>query len=439
MSITNLLKSVNLLQYETALLDQGADDIQQLVDVSDNDFEELLRVIGMDTKPFHVMRFKKALGRVICDQVTKSRNDILCHTPSVNTHTVTVYATQLDDPTSSASCVTTPTSNDLITHRSPPPLTSSSQNYIISPGVLPVVQSLSQQLFISSADQLQSLCDESIIIQKQLGPSPISPDVWDPGRRELIRNASQTFFTQCPGQELSFHEQVMNEASYQLCLWDPTLLIRREELFLLARKLVRILSPGGAIHLKYTGPPMTKPTRKGRSCPYQVNRGPDGKFRACFEMNYELRERQLGDVERLLSENLAEEQVKQALLVEAKQKKDYSLALKLQEEISALGQTQRHLKVEISHIKKKQRRSIRHQEIKKIKNEQKTDETNSSQTLAQTPSLDNQPPLSSSFQGQPPQDISLENTHPVSLNDETPLQLHTYIHESVTMSTESLT
>ncbi len=367
LTISDLLRDANLLQYETALLEQGADDIQQLMELSDSDFHELLQLIGMEMKPFHVMRLKKVLGRV----PNKSSEYGFANTPSLDTHTVTVYATQIDEE---ASKVTLPSSSGRNGSTPKQQSCNLTAQMIANIEQIPPLASVSNSI----PHHFQSLVDDLVPVQNGLIPSPIQPGIWDEGRKEIIHSASQSFSVEFSGQELSQREQAINEASYQLCLWDPTLLVRREELFKLAMKLVRSSSSssslGGSVNENGN-----KKSRKPRVSLYPVNRGTDGKFKACFETNCQLRESQMKELERLLADNTQQQQVKQTQLAEAKQKKEYSAALKLQEDISTLGQTHSHLKFELSQIRKIQRRSIRYHELKQVK-------TDSEQLSVFTPS-----------------------------------------------------
>ena len=396
--MTELLQRANLLQYEAALLEQGADDLQQLLEVSEEEFQGLLKAIGMASKPFHVMRFRKALGQQV--PVCTRRDDHLASFPNTSTpHTVTVFASRIDplsttlpltDPIShlhsSSICFTQPTpvvtmaptpSTTVTIASTPPPLSATNT---VSPPPPPdgtlssnghTEDSGNARRVIQidvSAEELERLVDDSTPVQMRLGPSPFSPDMWDANRREIIHSSSQVFTTSNSrrrNHDLTEHETFMNEAAYRLCLWDPTLLVRREELFTLAKKLVRESGSSGAIQVKYSTTPSI--AKRARGCPYPLQRGPDGKFRACFDLNYDMREKQISEVERLLAENVAEEQVKQVLLSEAKRQKDYSSVLQLQEEIAALGQTYRQLRTQLSKVKRKQRRAVRHQKIKKMK------------------------------------------------------------------------
>ena len=78
--------------------------------------------------------------------------------------------------------------------------------------------------------------------QSQLGPPPFSHSVWDRKRAELICKSSTIhggYKAKRRHLPLTTHEEGVNEAAFQLCLRDPTLLVRRDELFLLARRAVK--------------------------------------------------------------------------------------------------------------------------------------------------------------------------------------------------------
>ena len=60
-------------------IDTGADDLQQLKDLSDGEFRQLCEMVGMDTKPFHMMRFRKTLERYPSAGTTTNQ-------PQVDTH-----------------------------------------------------------------------------------------------------------------------------------------------------------------------------------------------------------------------------------------------------------------------------------------------------------------------------------------------------------------
>ncbi|KAK4470806.1 hypothetical protein MN116_006326 [Schistosoma mekongi] len=58
-----LLQNAKLLQYFDAFINHGGDDVQQLIETlkDPNEFDQLMKLVGMDKKPLHIQRFKKAL------------------------------------------------------------------------------------------------------------------------------------------------------------------------------------------------------------------------------------------------------------------------------------------------------------------------------------------------------------------------------------------
>ncbi|EDO41407.1 predicted protein, partial [Nematostella vectensis] len=61
LELFTLLKSANLLDYYQSFIEQGGDDIQQLCDASEDEFKEIIAMVGMSTKPLHVRRLQKSL------------------------------------------------------------------------------------------------------------------------------------------------------------------------------------------------------------------------------------------------------------------------------------------------------------------------------------------------------------------------------------------
>lgn len=43
-------------------MNSGGDDVQQLCDAGEDEFLEIMALVGMATKPLHVRRFQKALA-----------------------------------------------------------------------------------------------------------------------------------------------------------------------------------------------------------------------------------------------------------------------------------------------------------------------------------------------------------------------------------------
>ncbi|XP_064464567.1 uncharacterized protein LOC135375853 [Ornithodoros turicata] len=59
----NLLGGADLLSYHDKFMEIGGDNVQQLFDSTAGDFQEVIGLVDMATKPFHIKRLKKALGQ----------------------------------------------------------------------------------------------------------------------------------------------------------------------------------------------------------------------------------------------------------------------------------------------------------------------------------------------------------------------------------------
>ncbi|EDV95840.1 GH15553 [Drosophila grimshawi] len=56
-----VLQRASLLAYYDTLLEMGGDDVQQLYDAGEEEFLEIMALVGMASKPLHVRRLQKAL------------------------------------------------------------------------------------------------------------------------------------------------------------------------------------------------------------------------------------------------------------------------------------------------------------------------------------------------------------------------------------------
>ena len=60
-SLFEVLKEAKLESYHDMFVAKGGDDVEYLRNASDDDFQEIMRLVGMDSKPIHVMRLKTTL------------------------------------------------------------------------------------------------------------------------------------------------------------------------------------------------------------------------------------------------------------------------------------------------------------------------------------------------------------------------------------------
>lgn len=277
-----VLQRANLLQYYDVFISQGGDDVQQLCEAGEEEFLEIMALVGMASKPLHVRRLQKALQEWVANPA--SFQGQLPMTSIGNSTSPSQLGQSLVKMNHIGA--TTPSrdqSNPYQRHSSSPVM--SSRSWSPSPHVQP---SISPGLANSSSTG--SLVNQSEIKEENNhSSSPIPTPVLVESQIVSIAEAAANlakdlpFFEakplnmkkqinkeimgviQQPGEgsnrldemrkyaaiygrfdskrknvkPMSMHEISVNEAAAQLCLHMPTLLTRREDLFPLARQVVR--------------------------------------------------------------------------------------------------------------------------------------------------------------------------------------------------------
>ena len=61
LQLYRVLQRANLLAYYDTFICQGGDDVQQLYEAGEEEFLEIMALVGMAAKPLHVRRLQKAL------------------------------------------------------------------------------------------------------------------------------------------------------------------------------------------------------------------------------------------------------------------------------------------------------------------------------------------------------------------------------------------
>ncbi|RXM27631.1 NGFI-A-binding protein 2 [Acipenser ruthenus] len=61
LQLHRILQRANLLSYYDTFLQQGGDDVQQLCEAGEEEFLEIMALVGMATRPLHVRRLQRAL------------------------------------------------------------------------------------------------------------------------------------------------------------------------------------------------------------------------------------------------------------------------------------------------------------------------------------------------------------------------------------------
>lgn len=244
----------------------GGDDVQQLCDAGEEEFLEIMALVGMASKPLHVRRLQKALHEwmtnpslfqspappnseapppilfnpepgSISQQLQQQQRAGFSGIPSSfsSPHASSSHAT-----TSHSFCSTfgTPptissslTSSNVVSLN--PSLTDSQISRIVSSAerlarTLPQLEPRTQNIKKRSARELEQV---------------IAMNESDPRRMDEIRKFSAIYgrfdCKRKPEKPLTLHEVCVNEAAAQICKFIPALLTRRDELFPLARQVVR--------------------------------------------------------------------------------------------------------------------------------------------------------------------------------------------------------
>ena len=408
----------------------GADDLEQLRELSEEEFAQLSTMIGMDKKPFHVLRFRKALEKPPPPSgahLQSNRTTTSPHATSTNIMTLTAPTTAMALPTSNyftqapsqahlsaGTMLQTPPPVNILHH---PPITTLG-GVMASTDTIPHTQpgqpsrALLEALSTSEAKYgppkitmqqpdpnrpkpclppylmpnsecrtFDDLVDEKTPIQNALGPPPFTPSVWDPDRKELIRKYSTIYGKNCGDRRqkdvLSDFEAHINEAALQLCLRDPTLLARREELYILAKRAVK---EGGYAY--YHGFSKTKETlnstvsgtsQAGQKRPrltdndVEESNTPPAKLVSLktalnipSKLSVKRRLEHMQELENLIAENKSQQAVKLAALERAQQNGDFSAAYSIQLDVESLGMTCEQLQTAYTTLKKRQYRSVRY-------------------------------------------------------------------------------
>lgn len=244
--------------------------MQQLCDAGEEEFLEIMALVGMASKPLHVRRLQKSLHEWMTNpslfhSQIPPNSDVLppiLFNPEPGSisqqlqqqrSTYSNIAPSFSSPTPGSS----QTSSTLgfcsltsSTFGTPPTISSSSS-------ATPNVVSLNPTLTESQISRIVSSAERLARTLPQLGPRTqnvkkrsareleqvITMSESDPRRMDEIRKFSAIYgrfdCKRKPEKPLTLHEVCVNEAAAQICKFIPALLTRRDELFPLARQVVR--------------------------------------------------------------------------------------------------------------------------------------------------------------------------------------------------------
>ncbi|KZC14762.1 NGFI-A-binding protein like protein [Dufourea novaeangliae] len=309
------MQRASLLGYYDTLLEMGGDDLQQLCDAGEEEFLEIMALVGMASKPLHVRRLQKALQEWLTNpslfQTPVVPTSAACKNPpgigfpcasprpqvqslqgfATTSQASTPYASsshvsvmplpcRSTSPIVSVTSVTAPVASTTF-RQSPSPNAPLPYATSHSPGVLQVGTCESScgsgttpspgggggapasptqptpTLLQSQMQRLAETAERLAATLRPVDPKPHNikkkisknlemimamPDN-DPRRMEEIRKYAAIYgrfdCKRKPEKSLTLHEVSVNEAAAQICRFVPALLTRRDELFPLARRVVR--------------------------------------------------------------------------------------------------------------------------------------------------------------------------------------------------------
>ncbi|KAJ0068560.1 hypothetical protein NL108_009669 [Boleophthalmus pectinirostris] len=314
LQLYRVLQRANLLSYYDTFIQQGGDDVQQLCEAAEEEFLEIMALVGMATKPLHVRRLQKALrdwaanpavfsqpmssvplgalpmfkvdgtgtraGKSLSNGQPGSpceREDRACLTPMHSgsprspcsqpspqppDHHYRDKLSPMDPqwlcPDQDANCPSGPDEDT----PSPPllsicplpsasPSSSSSALSAWSGGqldpdttkaVIESVDRLLRTLPRSDPTEVKTLLRMNKKMAKTVGHI-FKMGAQDVNKEEEIRKYSLIYgrfdSKRREGKQLTHHELIINEAAAQFCIRDNALLLRRVELFSLARQVAR--------------------------------------------------------------------------------------------------------------------------------------------------------------------------------------------------------
>ncbi|XP_050314591.1 NGFI-A-binding protein homolog isoform X2 [Anthonomus grandis grandis] len=274
LQLFRVMQNASLLLYYDTLLEMGGDDVQQLCDAGEDEFLEIMSLVGMASKPLHVRRLQKSLQEWVTNPikfkiplVPGEDFEIELSSPRVTSNHVFYSAADSGEnsrtmysPSPAEICALPPVVSPglNINNKRPyspldpacPPSSSSSpsgnSSSVVSPSLL--------------ENQISKLAAAAEMLSKQLPnlePKPqnakkkvckelelvMSMPENDPRRMDEIRRYAAIYgrfdCKRKPEKPLTLHEVSVNEAAAQICKFVPALLTRRDELFPLARQVVK--------------------------------------------------------------------------------------------------------------------------------------------------------------------------------------------------------
>ncbi|XP_017787301.1 PREDICTED: NGFI-A-binding protein homolog isoform X2 [Nicrophorus vespilloides] len=269
LQLYRVMQNASLLYYYDTLLEMGGDDVQQLCDAGEEEFLEIMSLVGMASKPLHVRRLQKSLQEWVTNpgkfkiplipgedfeiELSSPRvtGGYYCLEPVSGDSTTIVYSpspvevlnqspglsinkrpySPLDTPSCPPSSSSSPGSSTSLTST---PILLESQISKLAVAAERLSKHL-PQFEPKPQNTKKKMCKELELVMSM-------PET-DPRRMDEIRRYAAIYgrfdCKRRPEKPLTLHEVSVNEAAAQICRFIPALLTRRDELFPLARQVVK--------------------------------------------------------------------------------------------------------------------------------------------------------------------------------------------------------
>ncbi|NXY86497.1 NAB2 protein, partial [Alcedo cyanopectus] len=287
LQLYRVLQRANLLGYYETFIQQGGDDVQQLCEAGEEEFLEIMALVGMATKPLHVRRLQKALREWASNPGLFSQPVSAVPVSSIplfklseasgrkalsNGHASpgepagkgggsggTPPARSPTEPGEKLSPSAVPPWPGRSTPESEgggdeepggPPFSPGGEQAagaeVLEPELVRTVAESVERLLQSCPRggdaELRALMKLNKKLAKAVGHIFQLED-GDRHKEEEIRRHSAIYgrgeARRREGKQLTLHELIINEAAAQFCLRDNSLLLRRVELFSLSRQVAR--------------------------------------------------------------------------------------------------------------------------------------------------------------------------------------------------------
>ncbi|UJR28596.1 hypothetical protein I4U23_009829 [Adineta vaga] len=237
-ALFKFLEQANLLQYYSAFIEQGGDDLKQLAEAQNDDFQEIITLVGMTSKPLHIKRFKKALA-----DYRQSINDIDIN-QSYTSSSLRCLSTglSLSDRHSTSTNNSIKVNNQIISNwNTIDPNKNNNAHQLLDDSQRKMIADEAERLAnLLPLTTMKRFNGQNNISKELFATMNLPRDFED--RWQRIRKYSaiyNRFDSKKSNEIMSLHEILINEAAAAICFYRPEYLTRRDELSHLARRILQ--------------------------------------------------------------------------------------------------------------------------------------------------------------------------------------------------------